>query len=83
MIQKVNRNTMIYVAANYETAMQLFTEKNPFVLLLDMNLQGKKRLELLWESKKMGQQSAIIILSINVSKAATDQCKLLGVTFFR
>lgn len=82
MIQKENKNTMIYGAANYETALQLFTENNPTVVLLDMNCQGKETLELLREIKKTGQQTAIIILSIDITKAAIDQCKLLGATFF-
>jgi len=82
MIQKENKNTMICAAANYETALQLFTEKNPVVVLLDMNCQGKETLELLREIKKTGQQTAIIILSINISKDTIDQCKLLGATIF-
>ncbi|WP_309641131.1 hypothetical protein [Flavobacterium sp.] len=50
--------------------------------MLDINYQGKETMALLREIKKTGQQTVIIILSINISNTAVDQYKLLGATIF-
>ncbi len=49
---------------------------------MDINYQGKETMALLREIKKTGQQTVIIILSINISNTAVDQYKLLGATIF-
>jgi hypothetical protein len=43
MIQKENKNTMIYSAANEKTALQLFTAKNPVRGLVEYELLRKRK----------------------------------------
>lgn len=82
MIKTENKSAIIYDAANYESALQLFNENNPAVVLLDMDFQGNESIRLLQAIKEAGNQTTIVILSIHITKAIMDQYKLLDATIF-
>ena len=82
MIKTENELSIIYEAANYESALQLFIENNPAVVLLDMDFEGKESIRLLQSIKETGYQTTIVILSIHITKAIIDHYKLLGATIF-
>lgn len=82
MIKTENKLAIVYDAANYESALQLFNENKPAVVLLNMDFQGKESMRLLESIKETGCQTTIVILSIYISKTIMDQYKLLGATIF-
>ena len=82
MIKTENKSATVYDAANYESALQLFNENNPAVVLLDMDFQGKESMRLLESIKETGHQTTIVILSIHITKVIMDQYKLLGASIF-
>ncbi len=82
IIATENNTVIIYGATSYETAIQLFKENKPAVVLLGMNLPGNGSMEILQAIKEMGHPTSIIILSIHINNTVIEQCKLLGATIF-
>jgi len=82
IIATENKTAIIYTATSFETALPIFKENKPAVVLLGMNLSGNDSMELLQAIKVTEHPTSIIILSIHISNTIMEQCKLLGATVF-
>lgn len=82
IIATESKTAIIYTATSFETALPIFKENKPAVVLLGMNLSGNASMELLQAIKETGHQTSVIILSLHISNSVKEQCKLLGATIF-
>lgn len=78
MVKKLELFQDIRLAGSYREAEQLIQEKNPQVILLDLNLPDKNGFEILKMLKRKNIVSTVVVVSNNADKAYREQSLLLG-----
>ena len=72
----------VHISCSYELSSQLFLEKKPDVVLLDIYLQNNGAIKLLKEVKNSGNQAAFIMLSFNANHYLLEWFKMMGADYF-
>ncbi|MDP1843870.1 MAG: response regulator [Sediminibacterium sp.] len=82
LISEANEQLIIYQAKSYKEAIQLYSEKKPAVVLLDIELPSNKSFHLLKEIKTANQKSIVIILSMEINTLSRYKYLIAGADFF-
>lgn len=69
-------------AFSYEEAQLLFKQREPDVVVMDINLPGNTSYQLLKEIKAASPQTVVIVLSFRLDEHIQQQCRNLNVDFF-
>lgn len=78
MVKEMELFDDIRTAGSYGEAEQLIREKNPDIILLDLNLPDKNGFEVLKMLKKRGISSTVVVVSNNSDIAYREQSLALG-----
>ncbi len=82
LILEAHNQVIIYQAKSYKEAIQLYTEKTPDVVILDIELPGNKSVHLLKEIKTANEKSVVIILYMEINALTKFQYTIAGADFF-
>jgi len=82
MLLEINTITDIYSSVSYKTAIKVFTEKKPGIVLLGVSLPEHEFIKLLREIKTVNSKTSVIVLSINMDEYIHEQCRSLGADYF-
>ena len=81
-VSEVPRVELVGLAADGPTAMHLFQERHPDVVVLDIELPGTSGFELLTQIKRQRPACVVIMLSNYASGSFRLGCNRLGADFF-
>lgn len=82
LVQETAGVKNILDASNYKDAVQLFRDKKPGVVILDINLPDNQSIDILKEIKNSALGTHVIVLSIHVNEQLQNQCELQGADYF-
>jgi DNA-binding NarL/FixJ family response regulator len=81
LLNDVESIGLIHLARDYEEAYELL-DRNPDIILLDIQLPGKNGISLLKGIKEMTDTCKVVMLSNHTSEHYRDQCTKLGAAHF-
>jgi DNA-binding NarL/FixJ family response regulator len=82
MISDLSNVSEVCVAQDHNTAYQIMNERQPDIVLLDINLPGKNGIEILKKIKSNGNTNKVIMITNHADDYYREICKGLGADYF-
>ena len=82
LLEDVSEVDKIHIASNFDAGKNLFNEKQPDMVLLDINLPGKNGIELLRTIKEQKNDCDVIMITNHADEYYRGQCFELGASHF-
>ncbi len=75
-------NYVFFEAGDGESALQIYKQENPDLVLLDLNMSGMSGMEVLSHLRQINSQSKVIIGSADIQLATIEELMAAGATAY-